>query len=170
MPLNMVRAGMLQRIFPDAKFIFIERDPRNCVISAFAQRFRVNDETANFLTLQKTAELYDRALTLWDVYEKALPLKVYRIRYEELIVDPEPPLRALIEFLEQDWRPEVLDHLSTVRKRKMVMTASYGQVSQALHTKSAERWRTFADQLAPVRPFLDKWVQKLGYPASAPAE
>lgn len=162
-PLNMAYAGMLHRMFPDAKFIFAERDPRDCVLSAFFQGFGLNAAMANFLELRHSAELYDKAMSLWTEYNRLLPLQVFKVRYESIVDEPESILRSLFTFLGKEWRAGVLDHSATARQRKLITSASHRQVTRKLYTTSRGRWRRFEKQLEPVRPTLDKWAERLGY-------
>jgi len=162
-PMNMTRAGALYRMFPDAKYIFVERLPHDCVLSAFTKTFLLNAMSANFLTLERTALTYDRAMTLWRQYKNCLPLNVFTVQYETLIEDPEQHLRELIAWLGVEWRAGVLDHVATAQRRKNITSASRNQVTQSLYTTSRGRWRPFEKHLEPVRPILDKWAARLGY-------
>ena len=53
LPLNIIYAGEIFRIFPNAKFILLLRHPCDCVLSCFMQNFKLNDAMANFLTLDQ---------------------------------------------------------------------------------------------------------------------
>jgi tetratricopeptide (TPR) repeat protein len=63
LPLNLVHAGFIQRIFPQARFLFSQRHPCDCVLSCFMREFVLNDSMANFLDLDDTALFYDKAMT-----------------------------------------------------------------------------------------------------------
>ncbi|MBO6686724.1 MAG: sulfotransferase, partial [Parvibaculum sp.] len=63
MPLDIAHAGLVSRVFPEARFIFASRHPADCVLSCFMQDFVPNASMLNFLTLEGSAQLYDRVMT-----------------------------------------------------------------------------------------------------------
>lgn len=164
MPLNMLVLPMIHALFPDAKVIFAQRHPCDCVLSGFMQGFVLNDAMASFLDISDAADLYDAAMSLWSRSRDLLDQSVHSLVYEELIDDPERALRPLIDFLGLDWRPELLDHRATARERGAIITPSYDQVVQPLSKAPSGRWRRFEKQLAPVLPILLPWAERLGYP------
>jgi Tfp pilus assembly protein PilF len=87
LPLNMVEAGAIHRVYPDARFLFVQRHPCDCVLSAFMHAFRLNDAMANFLRLRDAATLYDAAMGLWTQYRELLPLNVTTVVYEDLTTE-----------------------------------------------------------------------------------
>ncbi len=71
--------------------------------------------------------------------------------YEDLVRDPEPQIRRLLEFMELEWDPACMEfHRST----RIAQTLSMDQVRQPMHTRSIHRSRMFWDQLAPLRTVL----------------
>ena len=46
----LIGAAVAHRLFPDARFVFAERDPRDAVLSCLVTRFALNPAMANFLT------------------------------------------------------------------------------------------------------------------------
>ena len=66
LPLNILGAPLIHRLFPEAKLIFAERHPCDVVLSCFMQNFDLNDAMANFLDLGDAARLYDLVARLLD--------------------------------------------------------------------------------------------------------
>jgi tetratricopeptide (TPR) repeat protein len=163
LPLNMLGLPVIHSLFPDARIIFAQRHPCDCVLSGFMQSFALNDAMACFLTIEGAAGLYDAAMRMFSASRDALPLPAHTIAYETLIDDPERTLQPLIEFLGLDWRPELLDHRSTAKARGAIITPSYDQVVQPLSKSPSGRWRRYREQLAPVLPVLLPWAERLGY-------
>jgi len=163
MPLNMVQAPFLHRLFPDARFIFAERHSADVVLSCYITNFRLNPAMANFLDLEDSAAFYDLAMTAWSAARTLLPLNVHEVRYERMIEDPEAELRPLFDALGLEWQAEAIDHRRTARERGYVATASYAQVTEPLYSRASGRWRRYADQMAPVLPLLAPWAERLGY-------
>jgi hypothetical protein len=163
LPLNMLGLPMIYSLFPDARVIFAQRHPCDCVLSGFMQSFTLNDAMACFLTIEDSADLYDAAMSLFSASRDALPVALHSLIYEELVADPEGALQPLIAFLGLGWRPELLDHRSTAKARGAIITPSYDQVVQPLSKAPSGRWRRYEEQLAPVLPVLLPWAQRLGY-------
>lgn len=162
-PLNLLGAPLIHRLFPDARFIFAQRHPCDCVLSGFMQGFELNASMASFLDIKDTAQLYDLALEIWTRTCAALPLNVHHFVYEEMVDDSEAALRGLIAFLGLEWRGELLDHRATARGRGVITTPSYDQVTEPIHQRSSGRWRRYEEQMRPALPLLLPWAKRLGY-------
>ena len=162
MPLNMVHAGTLYRLFPKAKFILALRHPCDCVLSAFMQQFTPNEGLVHCLTLEGSATLYDDSFSLWEHYRSLLPLNVHAVRYEDVVTDFRPAIEGLLKFLEVPWHDSVLEHDKTAKSRK-VKTASYSQVTEKIYTRAKDRWTRYRQQMAPVLDVLRPWAERYGY-------
>ena len=159
----MLAPRFIHTFFPDAKFIFAQRHPCDCVLSSFMQAFSLNESMACFLDLKTAADFYDAAMSVWTRCTEVLPLDVHSLVYEDLVADPEATLRPLVEFLGLEWQAELLDHRATARSRGAISTPSYDQVAQPLSRKASGRWRRYEKQLEPVLPVLLPWAERLGY-------
>lgn len=162
LPLNILGAPLIHRLFPDARFIFAVRHPCDVVLSCVMQGFEMNDAMANFLDLGDAARLYDLVLGFWQRSRDVLPLTIHESRYEHLVAAPGPALRALVDFLGLEWHEDLLDHRRTARERGTISTPSYNQVTQPIYAAASGRWRRYRDQLAPVLPLLLPWAERLG--------
>lgn len=169
LPLNILRAPLVHRLFPDAKFIFASRHPCDCVLSCFMQNFRVNQAMASFLTIENAALLYDRVLRYWETCRAAMPLTVHTIRYEDMVADLEGEMRPLLAYLGLAWTDAVLDHTRTAGDRGYIRTPSYAQVTERIYARSRGRWEKYREQLAPILPILEPWAERLGYGSLDPA-
>ena len=163
LPLNIVHAGLIHRIFPKASFLFAQRHPCDCVLSCFMQKFKINEAMANFLDLEDAARLYDKVMTLWQQYQTILPLEVHTVRYESLIEAFEETLTPLFDFLGVGWDDEVRNFTETAYRRGKIHTPSYNQVTQPLYTRSRGRWERYREQMQPVLPTLLPWARSYGY-------
>jgi tetratricopeptide (TPR) repeat protein len=163
LPLNILGAPLIHRLFPDAKFIFAARHPCDVVLSCFMQNFDLNPAMANFLDLEDSARLYDLVLAFWHGATALLPLDVHRLRYEDLVADTEAQMRGLIGFLGLDWDERVLDNQATAARRGTIATPSYHQVAQPIYDRASGRWTRYRGQMAGVLPILAPWAAKLGY-------
>ena len=163
MPLSMVNLPLIAALFPDARIIFAQRHPCDCVLSGFMQTFILNNSMANFLDLADAADLYDAAMGLFIRSRDELDLPVHTLVYEELVKDPGAVLRPLTEFLGLEWQDKLLDHQATAKGRGLITTASFDQVVQPLNSLPSGRWRRYRKQLEPVLPVLLPWAERLGY-------
>jgi hypothetical protein len=164
LPLNILGAPLIHRLFPDARFIFVQRHPCDVVLSGFMQDFELNDAMANFLSLDDAARLYDLVLAFWTRCRDVLPLRVVTVRYETLVARPEAALRPAMDFLGLDWDDRLLDHRGTAARRGTIITPSYSQVVEPLYGQASGRWERYSAHLAPVLPLLAPWAERLGYP------
>jgi len=167
LPLRSVFAGVAQRIFPDARFVFALRHPCDVALSGFMQHFAPNNAMANFYTLEDIAHLYDRVMTLWTRYRELLPMQIYTVRYEDLVADFSSVVEPLIDFLGLPWDDAVADYRETARRRGLINTPSYRQVTEPLYTRARGRWERYRDHMAPVLPTLLPWARHWGYPDPA---
>jgi hypothetical protein len=164
LPLNLVNAGLIHRVFPEAKFIVALRHPCDCVLSCFMQNFRLNDAMANFLDLKQAARLYDLAMTLWMQYQQKLGLDVGYLKYEDLVLDLRSATEPLLGFLGLKWDDALMNYQETALSRGRINTPSYNQVTQKLYTQASGRWQNYRAQMAPVLPILEPWSEQWGYP------
>jgi tetratricopeptide (TPR) repeat protein len=162
-PFAMVEAPLIHRLFPNAKFLFVHRHPCDVVLSCFITRFEPTGSLVNFTSLEGTAQLYDQMMRFWMQCREILPLIAHRVRYERLVEDPEPEMRALTAFLGLPWTDAILDNRSTAKDRGFINTPSYAQVTEPLYDRSIGRWERYREQMKPVLPILAPWVQRFGY-------
>jgi tetratricopeptide (TPR) repeat protein len=163
LPLNIVEAGLISKVFPDARFLLVLRDPCDCVLSCFMQDFSLNNAMANFLDLKSTAQCYDKVMLLWATYASALQLSVHTVKYEQIVGDLEETVGEALSFLDLDWEPTMADYKTTAVDRKRIGTPSYHQVVQPIYSRAKGRWRRYRAHMVPLLPTLLKWAEIRGY-------
>jgi tetratricopeptide (TPR) repeat protein len=163
LPLNLVQAGVIYRVFPQARFVFAQRHPCDAVLSCYMRAFQMNEGMVNCLDLASAARLYDKVMQLWQLYGDKLDLKVHTVRYESLISDFDATVSACLEFLGMDWDDAVRNYADTAHRSAQISTPSYDQVTQALYKEASGRWQRYRDRLEPVLPVLLPWAEHLGY-------
>ncbi|WP_185829165.1 tetratricopeptide repeat-containing sulfotransferase family protein [Sphingomonas ginkgonis] len=164
LPLGTIEVPLIHRIFPDARFIFVQRHPCDVVLSGFMTRFQPVEGMTNFLTLDDTARLYARVLDFWTHCRAVLPLVLHLVRYERLVEDVEAELRPLASFLNLPWSDRMLDHRRTAQDRGHVATPSYAQITEQINDRSVGRWERYRDRMEGVLPILKPWAERMGYP------
>jgi tetratricopeptide (TPR) repeat protein len=162
-PFAMIEAPLIHRLFPNSKILFVQRHPCDVVLSCFITRFEPNGALVNFSTLKGTATLYDEMMRFWAQCRTILPMIVHLVRYERLVEDAEPEMRALAAFLGLEWTDKLLDNRVTARERGFINTPSYAQVSEPLYDRSIGRWERYRAQMKPVLAILAPWAQRMGY-------
>jgi hypothetical protein len=115
-----VRIRMLDRIFPDAKFIHIIRDGRAVAYSILNKK-DVANPTMFLLSLKKIlgdryrperSEIFNYGRAWAELVKKARqasafgPNRYYEIRYEDLISNPHDEIKKIAGFCELDWYNE----------------------------------------------------------------
>lgn len=149
MPDNFLRLGLIALMFPRARVVHCRRHPMDSGASIFFQSFKEDLCFAFGLgDIGRYHCLYHR---LMDHWRKVLPIPMLELQYEDLVSDPEPQTRRLIEFLGLEWNDLCLDHTANPRT---VVTASSWQVRQPLYTSSVGRWRRYGEGFEPLRQAL----------------
>lgn len=166
LPLNLVQAGVIYRVFPGARFVFAQRHPCDAVLSCYMRSFQMNEGMVNCLDLASAARLYDKVMHLWQLYRDKLALNVHTVRYESLISDFDDTVSACLDFLGMDWDDGVRNYADTAHRSAQISTPSYDQVTQALYKEASGRWQRYRDRLEPVLPVLLPWAESLGYSES----
>jgi tetratricopeptide (TPR) repeat protein len=162
MPLNAIDAGLIYRLFPEAKTILALRHPCDVVLSGFMQAFRPNAAMVRFSTLEGTAALYAQVMALWRRYAEILPLSALATRYEDLVADFPAETRRILDFLGLPWDDAVLSYRERAKTRA-IATPSYHQVVQPIYARSVGRWRNYTEEMAPVLPVLRPFITAFGY-------
>jgi tetratricopeptide (TPR) repeat protein len=162
MPLASVQLPVIAKLFPDARLLFAQRDPRDVVLSCFRRRFAMNAAMYELLTLEGAAAYYDAVMRLSETYQDLLSLPRQLVRYESLVEDFEGTARAVCDFLGLEWHRGLLDFAANARSRG-IATPSAAQVVRGLNREGQGVWRRYREQMAPVLPLLVPWVRRFGY-------
>ncbi len=163
LPLNAFHAPLIHRVFPKAKFILALRHPLDSIISNFMQNFGLNPAMANMSDLPRIAQYYDLVMETWQLSQARYGLSVHQIRYEDLVSDLKGQITPLVGFLGLEWQENLVNYQSTAKDRGLINTPSYSQVIEPLYKDATDRWKNYADYLAPHRATVGKWIELFGY-------
>ncbi|HET7673933.1 MAG TPA: sulfotransferase [Gammaproteobacteria bacterium] len=166
-PFNILNAGIIYRVMPDAKFILAVRHPCDVVLSCFMQNFSRAASTLHFHDIVDAAKLYVQVMDLWRHYISILPIQYHRIRYEDLVENTEAELRRLLAFAGAPWNDRALDHVDHATSRGMIRNPSYHQVSRPVYREARFRWLRYRKQMEPVLEILQPYIEYFGYPSPA---
>ena len=162
LPLNLIHAGLIQRLFPSARFLLALRHPCDACLSCFMQPFSPNAAMANFYSLADSVRFYEKVMGLWQRYNTLLPLQVHAIRYETLISDFQQEIGQTLRFIGLDW-DEAVSHYNEQARQRGIFTPSYSQVVQPLYTSARYRWHKYRAYFQPHLQALQPFIETFGY-------
>ena len=149
LPNNFSHLGLIHAMLPRATIIDARRHPMDACFSTFKQYFAVG-QTFSY-DLEDLGRYYRCYLALMDHWDAVLPGKVLHLQYEDLVREPEPGIRRLLEHCRLPFEAACLSFHETKRP---VRTASAEQVRQPLYSSAVGHWRHFATELEPLRRAL----------------
>jgi len=145
-PSNWMFAGLIRRALPHARILHVRRKPIEVCFSNYRAFF--GDSYPYSYDLRAIAKHYRKYRELLDYWNKALPGEILEVSYDQLVYDPEPVMRSVLNFCGLGWEHACLrlDGNSTP-----VVTQSAVQVRQPLHRRAREAWKPYSEQLARLR-------------------
>jgi len=156
-PLNTLKLPLIARLFPQAKILFVRRDPRDVVLSCFRRRFRMNPAMYQMLTLSGAAQFYDAVMEFADRAQPLLRLDWFEVQYERLMSDFTAETRAICDFTGLKWTPAMGEFAARVQGRERA-TPSIAQLARGLDASGVGHWRHYRAAIEKVLPSLDRWI------------
>jgi hypothetical protein len=143
---NTDHLGLIHLVLPQARIIYVQRDPIDTCLSCYFQDFA---NVASFtMDLQDLAHYYREHHRLISHWRSVLPEETLLVvPYAELVADPETWSRRMIEFIGLEWDARCLQFHQT---RRAVLTASNWQVRQPVYSRSLQRWRNYEKFVGPL--------------------
>jgi len=148
-PVNSDFLGIIYAVFPNARVIYMQRDPIDTCLSCYFQQFLTS---LNFtFDLSNLAHYYREHQRIMAHWRAVLPRGfILDVPYEELVADQETWSRKMLEFIGLEWDPRCLDFHTNKRQ---VVTASAWQVRQKIYASSVARWRNYEKFIGPLKVF-----------------
>ncbi len=162
LPLNIVHLGVAKLLFPQAKIVVALRDPRDACLSCFMQKFEINNAMANFLDLRTTGLAYAAVMGLWLHYRTNFDGSWLEYRYENLVEGFDETVRQVLDFIGVGWHEDIAGYRHAAKQRAII-TPSYRDVTAPINNRALARWRRYEQDLAPILPLLDPFVESFGY-------
>ena len=142
LPLNFLHLGLIAILLPGARIIDCRRDPRDVCLSCYLAMF---EEGHNFkFDLNHIAHFHAHYRRLMEHWKQSLDLPILEVSYEQLVMDPEPQTRRMLEFLGLPWDEKCLRFNESKRP---VVTSSVQQVRKPIYQSSIGRWRNYERHL-----------------------
>jgi tetratricopeptide (TPR) repeat protein len=156
MPNNFQHVGLIQLILPNARIIDSRRHPMATCFSCFKQHF-VQGQAFSY-DLADLGAFYRDYVDLMAGFDAALPGRVCRVIYEDLVDDTEGQVRRLLDYLGLPFESACLTFYETERA---VRTVSSEQVRRPIFRDGLRQWRRYDRWLAPLKealgPALEDW-------------
>ncbi|HLM30992.1 MAG TPA: sulfotransferase [Solirubrobacterales bacterium] len=133
-PTYVQKMKLIQRAIPEARFVHVIRDGRDVALS-------VLERTVRKLTTGDIARRWKKKIT--KARDDSPKLHHYiEIRYEDLILDTEPVLRRVAEFLELPWDDEMLHYHERSAERLREMARALPAEGRAKELSVERRMKT----------------------------
>jgi tetratricopeptide (TPR) repeat protein len=144
--LNADVLGLIHTVLPNARIIYVQRDPIDTCASCYFQP--LSPELNFAMDLADLAHYQREHQRLIDHWRAVLPASsLLVVPYDQLVEDPAGWTRRMLEFLGLPWDESCLQFQNT---RRPVLTASYWQVRQKIYRDSVGRWRHYRKYLGPL--------------------
>jgi Sulfotransferase family len=153
-PKYVMNMPLIQRALPEAHFIHVIRDGRDVALS-------VLDRTVRDIDAAHVAGRWKKKVS--KAREVAPRLDHYlEIRYEDLILDTEPTLRRVCEFIELEFDPEMLAYHEHSGDRLKEMARELPATGRAKHLSVARRMATHAmTTKPPTADRVSRWRRQM---------
>ena len=157
-PKNILRIDYLFRLFPDAQFIHMIRDPRDTLCSMKQKAATEKPKWVKF-TAEVTAPAWVRCINAGLPWRER-PERYMEVYYEQLVRDPETMLRRVLAFLGEPWCPAILD-----ASADRAMSETDGNRHKPIFTSSIGRWTRdlSREETACIQSIAGDTMALLGY-------
>jgi len=155
-PANFQYIGLIFSIFPDAKIIHLQRDPRATCWSIYKSNWSGKGYGFSY-NMDDLVTYYGLYSKLMDFWYKKFPGKIYGICYEDLTTNQEDETKKLLEYCELDWDENCLNFH---KNKRAVKTASSLQVREKMYQGSSDAWKKYEAHIQllidGLKPYLKK--------------
>lgn len=155
MPNNFQHIGLIHLVLPNSKIIDARRHPMGGCFSGFKQLF-ARGQTFTY-GLEDIGKYYRDYVRVMDHWDQALPGRVHRVQYEEMVADTEAQIRSLLDYCELEFEEQCLRFYETERS---IRTPSAEQVRKPIYKEGMEQWRNFEAYLDPLKEALGPDVRQ----------
>ncbi len=144
-PSNFLSVGLIARLFPEARIIYIRRNPVETGFSIFRRNFTLQWP---FTTdLEDIAHYYAEHCRIADHWVRAFPGRMAFVQYEDLVRNFESELRGILAYCGLSWNEACLSYHESERS---VMTFSAAQVREPPSLLRLSSSGPYVDRLAPL--------------------
>ena len=136
--------GLIHQVLPNAKFIWLRREPGDVAWSCFRSHFAGGlDWTWSLADIGRRMADEDRLHQHWT---RQFPDAILTVSYEDLVADPGTWIEKILRHCGLSFQEGLRDfHLT----QRAVTTSSASQVRQPITTRAVGRWKRYEAHLAP---------------------
>ncbi|MEV8507321.1 sulfotransferase [Actinoplanes sp. NPDC051475] len=161
-PAYLHNVDILVRLFPDAQFINIVRDGRDCVASLKEMSWHRKD-------IYATVAAWARAVD--DARRAARSLggsQWYELRYEDLVADPHARLTELCSYLGEEYHPAMAEPSAVAEVAVPSFKTWHARTHTPVTTQRVQSWQTrlTAEEIALCEAALGSRLVANGYELS----
>ena len=147
--LNYKTVGLIHLCLPNAKLIYVKRNPMDVCFGCYRQLF---SEGLKFsYHFDDLAKIYASHQRLMDHWNQILPGFVLNIKYEELVGDSKHQIQSILDFCKLEAETSCFEPHKT---RRIVRTLSASQVRSPIFKAGINRWMTYESQLESLKRAL----------------
>lgn len=140
-PLNFRWIGFIKILFPNAKIIHCNRDPKNNCLSMFKNLFEGGlPFTYDESDIVQYYKLYEDLMKFWN---DRFGDTILNIKYENMIKDNESEIKKIINFCNLNWEDNCLEFYNNKTPIKTMSTAQARQPIYKTSVKSFDKYRNF---------------------------
>jgi len=150
MPDNFWHVGLIHLILPRATIIDMRREPVSCGLANFRQLFGSANQEFSY-SLEDIGAHTRAYLAMMRHWDSALPSKVLRVHYEDLVDDLAGQVQRVLAHCRLPFDPACMAFHATARS---VRTPSAEQVRQPMNRAGVDRWQAYSAHLGPLRAAL----------------
>jgi hypothetical protein len=163
-PLYMQHLDVLDRAFPDARYVHIVRDGRDAAVSLLAMTRKPRFNLSRPRGIGDFAVAWQREVRGAQAFGRTHPY--HELRYEDLVEQPESHLREVCAFLELEYEPAMLEYH---RREDPLLYADHPRLAEP-PVRDTRSWRK---ELQPADAALFEAIagdllEELGYDRAHP--
>jgi tetratricopeptide (TPR) repeat protein len=145
-PVNSDYLGLIHSVFPNARFIYMQRDPIDTCLSCYFQQFSL--ALSFTMDLSDLAHYYREHQRLMSHWRSTMPPgTILDVPYSGLVDDQEGWTRKILDFVGLEWDERCINFQET---KRAVVTSSFWQVRQKVYKDSVLRWRNYERFITPL--------------------
>lgn len=157
-PLNTFYLDEIDLVFPRARYLHMVRDGRDVVASYL--------RTGIYTDLDEAADRWLRSVDIAIGFgAKIGPQRYMELHYEALVTAPEPTIQDICQFLDLEYREDMLDFQRVVDRLGDTHQAHHTSLRKPLGPHSIGKWRSdlpVSDQTR-IQHLLGQKLAELGY-------
>jgi hypothetical protein len=152
----------LNLLFPQAKFVYMVRDPRAQVVSNIRHHMKALN-AANKATYLRNWETLNRKV--YSQCKRAGRDRCLIVHYEKLVLDFRKTMRKVVKFLQVEWTDNFLHHETFIGTRIKISEEewSHQDIQKPIYVKSLTSWTNETVFNATELSVLGGMCNTLGY-------